>query len=211
MAVRETDVTPSNMWGGQGLLGVSIRFCSFEGTNENVWHVLVSDGGIKQSQSILIFKSYCTELQCLWTLRFQEVEPNSPAALAGLRAYDDYIIGADSVMNEVHCFAGGSWRWHIKKVAKWFKCFAVLLRVRICSPSSKAMKARSWSCTSTTQTQTTVARCSSLQTVTGVERAGNITVNQEISMFPHWLSLFQNEWVQTVSITGAIVVTNLAN
>lgn len=59
-----------------------------------------------------------------------------------------------------------------RKVAKWFKCFAVLLRVRICSPSSKAMKARSWSCTSTTQAQTTVARCSSLQTVTGVERAG---------------------------------------
>ncbi|KAG7502404.1 Golgi reassembly-stacking protein 2 [Solea senegalensis] len=69
MAVRETTVTPSNMWGGQGLLGVSIRFCSFEGAKENVWHVL-------------------------------EVEPNSPAALAGLRAHTDYIIGADSVMNE---------------------------------------------------------------------------------------------------------------
>ncbi|XP_058478118.1 Golgi reassembly-stacking protein 2-like isoform X2 [Solea solea] len=69
MAVRETTVTPSNMWAGQGLLGVSIRFCSFEGAKENVWHVL-------------------------------EVEPNSPAALAGLRAHTDYIIGADSVMNE---------------------------------------------------------------------------------------------------------------
>lgn len=31
----------------------------------------------------------------------QEVEPNSPAALAGLKAYADYIIGADAVMNEV--------------------------------------------------------------------------------------------------------------
>ncbi|XP_075963931.1 Golgi reassembly-stacking protein 2-like isoform X3 [Anarhichas minor] len=69
LAVRETTVTPSNLWGGQGLLGVSIRFCSFEGANENVWHVL-------------------------------EVEPNSPAALAGLRAHADYIIGADTVMNE---------------------------------------------------------------------------------------------------------------
>lgn len=42
LELRESTVTPSNMWGGQGLLGVSIRFCSFEGANENVWHVLVS-------------------------------------------------------------------------------------------------------------------------------------------------------------------------
>uniref|UniRef100_A0A3Q3LEA4 Golgi reassembly stacking protein 2 n=1 Tax=Mastacembelus armatus TaxID=205130 RepID=A0A3Q3LEA4_9TELE len=69
LAVREATVIPSNMWGGQGLLGLSIRFCSFEGANENVWHVL-------------------------------EVEPNSPAALAGLRAHVDYIIGADTVMTE---------------------------------------------------------------------------------------------------------------
>ncbi|XP_073485001.1 Golgi reassembly-stacking protein 2-like [Aquarana catesbeiana] len=41
LELRETTVTPSNMWGGQNLLGVSIRFCSFEGANENVWHVLV--------------------------------------------------------------------------------------------------------------------------------------------------------------------------
>ncbi|XP_006866679.1 PREDICTED: Golgi reassembly-stacking protein 2 [Chrysochloris asiatica] len=69
LELRETLVTPSNMWGGQGLLGVSIRFCSFDGANENVWHVL-------------------------------EVELNSPAALAGLRPHSDYIIGADTVMNE---------------------------------------------------------------------------------------------------------------
>uniref|UniRef100_A0A9L0R875 Golgi reassembly stacking protein 2 n=1 Tax=Equus caballus TaxID=9796 RepID=A0A9L0R875_HORSE len=69
LELRETSVTPSNMWGGQGLLGVSIRFCSFDGANENVWHVL-------------------------------EVESNSPAALAGLRPHSDYIIGADTVMNE---------------------------------------------------------------------------------------------------------------
>lgn len=39
--VRELEVVPSNMWGGQGLLGASVRFCSYQGANENVWHVLV--------------------------------------------------------------------------------------------------------------------------------------------------------------------------
>lgn len=39
-SVRETVIVPSMTWGGQGLLGVSIRFCSFEGATENVWHVL---------------------------------------------------------------------------------------------------------------------------------------------------------------------------
>lgn len=38
--IRDVMITPSNMWGGQGLLGVSIRFCSFEGANENIWHIL---------------------------------------------------------------------------------------------------------------------------------------------------------------------------
>lgn len=45
LELRETTVTPSSLWGGQGLLGVSIRFCSFDGANENVWHVLVREPG----------------------------------------------------------------------------------------------------------------------------------------------------------------------
>nr|XP_018905533.1 PREDICTED: Golgi reassembly-stacking protein 2 isoform X2 [Bemisia tabaci] len=68
-SIRQVDITPSASWGGQGLLGVSIRFCSFEGANENVWHVL-------------------------------EVHPQSPAELAGLKAFSDYIIGADSILHE---------------------------------------------------------------------------------------------------------------
>ncbi|CAB1422568.1 unnamed protein product [Pleuronectes platessa] len=71
--VRELEVTPSNMWGGQGLLGASVRFCSFEGANENVWHVL-------------------------------DVENSSPAALAGLIAHDDFIVGADQVLQESEDF-----------------------------------------------------------------------------------------------------------
>ncbi|XP_012275097.1 Golgi reassembly-stacking protein 2 isoform X2 [Orussus abietinus] len=68
-SVRQTSIVPSVTWGGQGLLGVSIRFCSFEGANENVWHVL-------------------------------EVHPSSPAELAGLQPFTDYIIGADSILHE---------------------------------------------------------------------------------------------------------------
>uniref|UniRef100_A0A4W6D962 Golgi reassembly stacking protein 1 n=1 Tax=Lates calcarifer TaxID=8187 RepID=A0A4W6D962_LATCA len=71
--VRELEVTPSNMWGGQGLLGASVRFCSFEGANENVWHVL-------------------------------DVETNSPAALAGLIAHNDFIVGADQVLQDSEDF-----------------------------------------------------------------------------------------------------------
>ncbi|XP_067824074.1 Golgi reassembly-stacking protein 1-like [Heptranchias perlo] len=71
--VREVEVVPSNMWGGQGLLGASVRFCSFEGAHEHIWHVL-------------------------------DVEPNSPAALAGLRPQTDYIVGADQVMQESEDF-----------------------------------------------------------------------------------------------------------
>lgn len=68
-SVRDVEIVPSNMWGGQGLLGVSIRFCSFEGANENIWHVL-------------------------------DVNPRSPAEIAGLFSHSDYIIGADSVLHE---------------------------------------------------------------------------------------------------------------
>ncbi|XP_060638609.2 Golgi reassembly-stacking protein 1 [Anolis sagrei] len=73
MKVREVEVTPSNMWGGQGLLGASVRFCSFQGANEHVWHVL-------------------------------DVEPGSPAALAGLRPHTDYIVGSDQILQESEDF-----------------------------------------------------------------------------------------------------------
>uniref|UniRef100_A0A8C5Q165 Golgi reassembly stacking protein 1 n=1 Tax=Leptobrachium leishanense TaxID=445787 RepID=A0A8C5Q165_9ANUR len=73
MKVREVEVTPSNMWGGQGLLGASVRFCSFQGANEHVWHVL-------------------------------DVEPSSPAALAGLQSHTDYIVGSEQILQESEDF-----------------------------------------------------------------------------------------------------------
>ncbi|XP_069418016.1 Golgi reassembly-stacking protein 1 isoform X3 [Ovis canadensis] len=73
MRVREVEVVPSNMWGGQGLLGASVRFCSCHRASEHVWHVL-------------------------------DVEPSSPAALAGLRPYTDYVVGSDQVLQESEDF-----------------------------------------------------------------------------------------------------------
>ncbi|NXD19279.1 GORS1 protein, partial [Spelaeornis formosus] len=73
MKMREVEVIPSNMWGGQGLLGASVRFCSFQGANEHVWHVL-------------------------------DVEPSSPAALAGLQPYTDYVVGSDQILQESEDF-----------------------------------------------------------------------------------------------------------
>ncbi|KAM6452969.1 Golgi reassembly-stacking protein 1 isoform 2-T2 [Liasis olivaceus] len=73
MKVRDVEVIPSNMWGGQGLLGASVRFCSFQGANEHVWHVL-------------------------------DVEPASPAALAGLKPHTDYIVGSDQILQESEDF-----------------------------------------------------------------------------------------------------------
>ncbi|GMR54073.1 hypothetical protein PMAYCL1PPCAC_24268 [Pristionchus mayeri] len=67
--VRQTQVVPSQTWGGQGLLGVSIRFCTFDGASQNVWHVLT-------------------------------VQPNSPASIAGLQSNTDYVLGAESVLNQ---------------------------------------------------------------------------------------------------------------
>ncbi|XP_060516775.1 Golgi reassembly-stacking protein 2 [Cylas formicarius] len=68
-SVRSVNVEPSDTWGGQGHLGISIRFCSFETAKDNVWHIL-------------------------------EVQPNSPADLAGLRPFSDYIISSDSILHE---------------------------------------------------------------------------------------------------------------
>ncbi|XP_044512724.1 Golgi reassembly-stacking protein 1 [Gracilinanus agilis] len=73
LKVREVEVVPSNMWGGQGLLGASVRFCSFHRANEHVWHIL-------------------------------DVEPSSPAALAGLRPYTDYVVGSDQILQESEDF-----------------------------------------------------------------------------------------------------------
>ncbi|KAL2085252.1 hypothetical protein ACEWY4_018572 [Coilia grayii] len=86
LRIRELEVVPSNMWGGQGLLGASVRFCSYQGANENVWHVLVG------------------HLICCHYILLGDVEPNSPAALAGLQAHLDYIVGADQVLQDSEDF-----------------------------------------------------------------------------------------------------------
>lgn len=38
--VRKLQLTPTAAWGGDGLLGISIRFSTFDGASENIWHIL---------------------------------------------------------------------------------------------------------------------------------------------------------------------------
>ncbi|KAK2090105.1 Golgi reassembly-stacking protein 1 [Saguinus oedipus] len=92
MKVREVEVVPSNTWGGQGLLGASVRFCSFRRASGQVWHVLapVLIDGISKANSLGFFP--------------QDVEPSSPAALAGLRPYTDYVVGSDQILQESEDF-----------------------------------------------------------------------------------------------------------
>ena len=49
---RQVSLVPSAAWGGQGLLGVSIRFCSIPAACENVWHVVVR---LARLSSLLIY------------------------------------------------------------------------------------------------------------------------------------------------------------
>lgn len=44
----------------------------------------------------MLFSVLVELIHCL-----QEVQPNSPADLAGLKSNTDYVIGADSVLHEV--------------------------------------------------------------------------------------------------------------
>lgn len=87
--IREVELTPSNKWGGQGLLGVSIRYASFEGSSCAAFvskvfhHSLLSLGATENVWHIL------------------DVAPNSPAEVAGLISHTDYIIGADSLVQDV--------------------------------------------------------------------------------------------------------------
>ena len=81
--LRTLQVVPRTDWGGEGLLGLHVKFDVITGAAESVLHVT-------------------------------EVEPGSPAAVAGLTAGDDYILGsAEGVFENVsraiaiQCFGAG--------------------------------------------------------------------------------------------------------
>jgi hypothetical protein len=56
--------------------------------------------GYREKWPIMIHNSNC---QTVLYVDVQDVQPNSPAAQAGLLSDTDYIIGADTVLHEV-CF-----------------------------------------------------------------------------------------------------------
>lgn len=49
--VRETEIVPSTNWGGNGLLGVSIKHSSFDRADERVWHVVEVEPGSPAQQA----------------------------------------------------------------------------------------------------------------------------------------------------------------
>ena len=57
--LKELTLVPSKNWGGQGVLGVSIRFCSFDRANENVWHIMVCmSAPMRPSSTVISYNMY---------------------------------------------------------------------------------------------------------------------------------------------------------
>lgn len=48
---REVEIIPSTSWGGNGLLGVSIKHSSFDRADERVWHVIEVEQGSPAQQA----------------------------------------------------------------------------------------------------------------------------------------------------------------
>lgn len=61
-SLRDVVMVPNRKWPGEGMLGATIRFDSFEDAEEQLVHIL-------------------------------EVEPDSPAEIAGLRPGEDFLLG----------------------------------------------------------------------------------------------------------------------
>ena len=70
---------------------MSIRFCSFEGASDNIWHVLVRLCSIELVALYDFFNVNPIP---------QDVTQNSPASKAGLIADEDYIVATDAILND---------------------------------------------------------------------------------------------------------------
>ncbi len=82
-------------FGGNGYLGLFVRFDTYIGTRDNALRVLVRHIARlpwRRSQRVLSIASLACPLQ--------EVKPDSPADLAGLTAREDYILAADDCVFE---------------------------------------------------------------------------------------------------------------
>lgn len=49
----------------------------------------------------MILLVYPADVQMTHVILSQDVEPSSPAALAGLQPYTDYVVGSDQILQEV--------------------------------------------------------------------------------------------------------------
>lgn len=172
LELREATVTPSNLWGGQGLLGVSIRFCSFEGANENVWHVLVRISLIYFPHFLFYFSIF-TNISSSGFNRKWSLTPQQHLLACG-------HIPTTSLERILSWTRSVKWRCHCCSVilclilCVLFVFFPSLLfcSQRTFSLWSRVTRGRAWSSTCTTPTPITVERWSSHPTVPGEEMAG---------------------------------------
>ena len=86
---RFVDLTPSDDWGGAGLLGVTIRLDNYGGADERVIRVL-------------------------------EVEPNSPASIAGLVPMNDYMLGTNVVAFETTETLAAVLHQHVNQIVELY-------------------------------------------------------------------------------------------
>lgn len=108
---------------------------------------------------------------------FQDVEPNSPADLAGLKPYSDYIVGADQVLQEVRfvyqLFVTPQ-RLHLNmnENLMWNHTASNFHSRRISFRWSRRRREKRWRCWCTTRSVTAVGKWWSLLMERGAEREG---------------------------------------
>ena len=197
---RKVILIPSVNWGGQGLLGVSIRFCSFDGANQNVWHVLVR----------WIFSLFCMRFSSWWyrlilgRLSWIASGCCSTSAVLWLSDWRRHFTQGgwfSKLLNYCSsvCTRLIDWLidwltvvdWWIDWLIDWVTVFCHRFRCsrKICTRWLKLTKENHWNYTFTIRTRIHVGKWRLCRTVTGVEKEGMLDrwIDRSIDWLIDWL------------------------